>query len=351
MLDDDWHLPETEDWRVEDTATAGRGVFARANLTAGSHFLSTSPNLSPIAHVILRKYRREVCAACFLYNRGREWKLRKPDLGLAFCSTECLTIWTKAIKEDEVQARRVIEAHLQRQNKTPRGEENDVTAKSEDDTCTWEEAAEQGNRIVEARGRARPTKIDKRLVQSHIQEAVDPDIVHFLLSGSLARRDGSVNGSLLAIADNPNVYKTASRVDHIRAYLYLLAVLPLPRLPLVQADYCHELISRASHNAFSIRPISDGEQSGEFLGFGVWPEASFFNHSCQPNVRKERAGRCWRFWIDAGVSEGEELCITYLGGEEKELDVDQRRRRLHDEWGFTCTCKRCLTESHEAVDG
>lgn len=351
MLDDDWRLPESRDWRIEDTVAAGRGIFARVDLTAGSHLSSTSLGLSPIAHVVLRKYRREVCAACFLYDRGREWKMRKPDLGVSFCSTECLTKWTNATTEDEVQARQVVEAHLQRQSKTQRGEDNDVIANGADDNYTWEQAAEQGHQVVEARSKVRPTKDEKRLLQTHFEAAVDPDILHFLLCGSLARRDRSVQSSLLAIADNPTVYETASRSDHIRAYLLLLVIIPVSLLSLVEADYCHELISRASHNAFSIRPTSDGEQSGEFLGFGVWPEASFFNHSCQPNVRKERVGRQWRFWVDAGVNEGEELCITYLGGEEKELGVDQRRKRLHDEWRFTCVCERCLTESREAGGG
>lgn len=351
MLDDEWRLPESKDWKIEDTAAAGLGIFARIDLTSGSHLLSTSASLSPIAHVILRKYRREVCAVCFLYDRGCEWKTRKPDLGVSFCSTECLTKWTNATTEDEVQARQVVEAHLQRQSRTQRGEENDHMSNTADGDCTWGQAAEQARQVVEARSKDRPTKDEKRLLQTHFEAAVDPDILQFLLGGSLARRDRSVQSSLLAIADNPAVYETASRSDHIRAYLLLLAIVPVPLLPLVEADYCHQLISRASHNAFSIRPTSDGEQSGEFLGFGVWPEASFFNHSCQPNVRKERVGRQWRFWVDAGVNEVDELCITYLGGEEKELGVDQRRKRLHDEWGFTCMCKRCLTESREAGDG
>jgi SET and MYND domain-containing protein len=160
----------------------------------------------------------------------------------------------------------------------------------------------------------------------------------------MAETDPNRFDSLLALADNPSVYETASLPAHVEAYLHLQCLLPPALLPHSRADVSHELISRASHNAFSIRPSSDGEQSGEFLGYGVWPEASFFNHSCRPNLVKERNGRRWSFHTSRDISAGEELFITYLGGDERDLDVKGRRKRLRDEWGFICQCEGCEEE-------
>ena len=280
-----WRLPENETYELHETVEAGRGVFARRKLTAGTHILTTSPDLSPIAHVILRDYRKEACAWCFAYNRGREWKLRR--YGIAYCSEECYAHWIK-----------------QNQEKI---------------------------RVYEALQKAKPQLAKLTTWAAGRSNSADPDIANFILSDN-----GSE--SLMELVGNPDVFKSASLSDHVQAYHFLLTFMD------AQAERCQELISRASHNAFSIRPNNDGQQSGEFLGYGVWPEASFFNHSCRPNLRKERRGRLWLFWADEEVEEGEELCITYLGGDEKDLGVEERRRRLQDEWGFRCCCTRCIEE-------
>ena len=211
---------------------------------------------------------------------------------------------------------------------------------------TWNKAGKIGADIVNARSLAKPSKQGRRLLADHGDAKVDPDILNFLLSGCFmtAADSGVKVPSLLTLADNPSVYENASLEAHIGAYLHLLTLLPESLIPHLRADVCHQLISRASHNAFSIRPTSDGEQSGEFMGYGVWPEASFFNHSCQPNVSKERKGRLWSFYTSRDVEVGEELCITYLGGDEKDFDLRGRRARLLEEWGFLCRCRACREE-------
>ena len=91
----------------------------------------------------------------------------------------------------------------------------------------------------------------------------------------------------------------------------------------------------------------DEEPGSEILGFGLWPSASYWNHSCSPNVRKQRHGRAWRFWADRQVETNEELCISYLGGDEKQMSVGQRRERLKSWWGFDCACRKCEVEEKE----
>lgn len=345
MADADFHLPESTNFVLRDASGAGRGVFARKALPAGTHLLTTSLPLSPTAHVILRPYRREVCAFCFAYDRGREWKVRPPRTSLSFCKDECYEQWGERHGEEGLEAYVIFEAFVQKQSKQHDDTEmEDTFFDHAQAVARWGQATLTGEHLLAARKATRPSKEQKRLIRTHSEAKVDPDILSFLLSTALTARASQSTPALLALEENPRVYETASLEEHIKAYHLLLAILPLEVLPNVRSDLCHEYVSRASHNAFSIRPTADGNHSGEFLGYGVWPEACFFNHSCRPNVRKSRDGREWSFWASTDIQEGEELCITYLGGEEKDLDVEQRRDKLKTEWGFWCGCKRCIKE-------
>jgi SET and MYND domain-containing protein len=118
-------------------------------------------------------------------------------------------------------------------------------------------------------------------------------------------------------------------------------------LPSVTASVCRQTVARDSNNSFGIRSLED--DGCEYFGWGVWPEASFFNHSCQPNVGKRRVGREWQFWAARDIECGEELLISYLGGDEEDLDHVGRRDRLRV-WGFDCSCSRCA-ESVDCIDG
>ncbi|KAK5705280.1 Histone-lysine N-methyltransferase set-6 [Elasticomyces elasticus] len=91
--------------------------------------------------------------------------------------------------------------------------------------------------------------------------------------------------------------------------------------------------------------MRSGEDGEEYMGYAVYPSSSYFNHSCSPNVAKQRVGNAWRFWVIEDVRKGEQLCISYLGGDEKDLSVDERRARLAEVWGFVCECARCQSEA------
>lgn len=80
------------------------------------------------------------------------------------------------------------------------------------------------------------------------------------------------------------------------------------------------------------------------MGWAIYPTASYFNHSCRPNINKRRIGSAWEFTTAESLPEGEQCCISYLGGDEKELTVTERRQRLKEAWGFTCMCQRCQHE-------
>lgn len=163
-----------------------------------------------------------------------------------------------------------------------------------------------------------------------------------LLSGILVRsRDCDMWASILALWPNQKPYKSADDLgEHVRSLLHLVAVLPPSLLPYATPETCYNLATRDSMNSFGIRSLDD--DGAEFFGYGVWTSASYFNHSCSPNVEKKRDGRAWRFTAGRDVRKGEELCITYLSGEERALDTDSRRKLLRNSWGFECVCDKCV---------
>lgn len=93
-------------------------------------------------------------------------------------------------------------------------------------------------------------------------------------------------------------------------------------------------------NAFGIWSADVGDK--DFLGFGVYPSASFFNHSCEPNIMKKRIGNQLHFITLRDIQKNEELCIDY--GNYLNEKFEFRRRQLK-EWFFICGCTRCEREA------
>ena len=102
----------------------------------------------------------------------------------------------------------------------------------------------------------------------------------------------------------------------------------------------YPFLSRHLSNSFGIweLPISPDSEN---LGSAMYPSASYFNHSCDPNVMKVRQGRRVLFITEKYVEIEEELCISYG---HTERDVEERQKLLQDWWGFTCICPRCRRE-------
>ncbi|KAL0256272.1 Histone-lysine N-methyltransferase set-6 [Diplodia seriata] len=325
--------PVSSLFAVQETPSAGRAVFATSDIVKGTPLWIAD---TPSANVILREYRRELCAYCFTYNRGREWKIRDNSVGFAFCSVSCQQQWMDALGEEGVQAWKAVE----KLNKGCSREREMVDAISaiptEDDIkAAWSAASAATLLILAARtSNPPPNKPARRALATTIQALAVPDVLSMLLSGILARsRDPHTWTSVLALWPNNRPYKSANDLkEHVGSLLQLVAVLPPSLLPFATPETCYMLATRDSMNSFGIRSLDD--EGAEFFGYGVWTSASYFNHSCSPNVEKKRVGRAWHFTACRDVRKGEELCITYLSGEERALNTDARRKLLADSWGF-----------------
>lgn len=215
------------------------------------------------------------------------------------------------------------------------------------------------------RDRCQPeTKANLKGEKKAVQEAltlpvVDTDILFFILSGVLCQfmSASSLTPSAwdnLLMLNSSNPYPSLNTLYLVvNAYLQLLAILPLPLIhdTVLNRQSIESVLSRDIGNSFGIWSTSDSEEDPEMLGYGIWTLASFFNHSCAPNISKERQGRKWVFTAaplrgDSAIKSGTELSITYIRGEEDTLRVEDRRRKLQYGWGFVCQCSKCSTESN-----
>lgn len=334
-------------FEVRDTSKAGRAVFATQDIPAGT-LLWRADDLT--VSVLLREYRREVCGHCFEYDYGRDLSVRDQAVGFAFCSGECQTKWKQETGAVGVQAWTEVEKLVKKRSKEDNEMvETDLPRPNEEEIArAWEETRAQAELIRTARtagldghAGAPVTKQHRRAVQRALQQPIQPDVMSFCVGGVIARHNSPRKwDNLLSLAVDPTPYSNADNLAAFaRSYLHLLAVLPPPLLPLLTPESLRLLCSRDSHNSFGIRSLED--EGSEFFGYGCWPGASYFNHSCAPNVEKRRESRAWEFRAARDVGAGEEINITYLGGEERSMSREERMATLRRNWGFDCGCGRC----------
>jgi len=347
--------PTSHLFAIRDTEKRGRGIFASQKITQGTMLLATGP---PFASVIFEDYGKEVCAWCFGYDRGRSWGLRRlyGGMGVVFCDIQCQETWVSEISGVRAEAWEGLQGFVRRRKRKSsddgdRGKQ--VVGESEVEKC-WAEAECEAQRIRECRKNTEPTKRQRLILQSaqnsFMASLEDPYIIRYMFSGLFPSPS---HPEMQQVLDNltadPHPYKNPTTLNQaISAYLLLLATAPASLLPSIAQSSIRALHARSSHNAFSLRSLDEGGEDGdagsECFGYGLWPIASYWNHSCAPNVQKRRVGRTWSFWAARDVQVGEELCISYLGGDERVMGVDERREKLRAVWGFECECEKCGEE-------
>ncbi|KAF1930587.1 SET domain-containing protein [Didymella exigua CBS 183.55] len=350
--------PSTQDFEVRDTPTAGRAVFASRFLPEGT-LLWRSDDLT--LYVLLREYRREVCGQCFSYDYGRDLPIRDQGVGFAFCSTQCQDVWGIWNGSVGVDAWRAVEALVKKRSKEgdKMAEEGLQRPTSKAITKAWEEVEIQASLIrtlreveqstassssphaTEVIESVRITKQHRKALSKALQRKISPDVMAFIVSGIIWYHNNPQDWpKVLALADDQTPYHSADDLAaFVRSYLHLLAILPLPLLSYLSPEIVFLLSSRDSHNSFGIRSLED--DGSEFFGYGCWPAASYFNHSCGPNIEQKRVGRVWEFRAGRDIGEGGELNITYLSGEEWKTSREKRKGVLKKNWGFDCACPRC----------
>lgn len=85
-------------------------------------------------------------------------------------------------------------------------------------------------------------------------------------------------------------------------------------------------------------------ENGDCLGYGVYPRASYFNHSCWPNTTFYKNPSSKLPYMDFmtvwDIEEaGEEVCISYI---DISTGLMSRRQTLLEKYFFHCSCQRCV---------
>jgi SET and MYND domain-containing protein len=310
-----------------------------------------------------------VCANCFAYEAGRSLKFRHGKTNFSFCTTSCIDQWTIETPQLAIEAWSTIESFIKKRssrsglaisNQSIPNNGNDVVDDRWNKPSTveidkeWRSVEDTAQFIRQAR-KGSKAKAHVRALQSVLSIMPQSEALYFLLSGVMVHESLITNSCskeyhawqyIQTLTEDPTPYNSNFHLkEYVYGYLQLLALVPVSMLPSVTVSACRQIVARDSHNSFGIRSLED--DGSEFFGWGVWPEASFFNHSCQPNVAKRRVGRTWQFWAARDLECGEELLISYLGGDENDLNQTERRHRLRS-WGFDCSCSRCLAETDES---
>ncbi|KAG9564882.1 SET domain-containing protein, partial [Aureobasidium melanogenum] len=337
---------------VRETAESGRGVYATQFIPKGTLLFETA---EIAASVIYREYWKEVCSQCFLYDRGRNWRIRDAKAGLAFCSEECQKIW----KNDGVNNEEAAIA-IEGLGKTGQSNTSDPDEDPEhllprptvqEIDAAWATAEERAMKIRAARTSMKPSKPERRLLTQILATPPIRGVIAYQLPALLTVANSpSLWSDVLILESETMPYISPADLKfQITSYHHLLACAPLSLLDHITASNLRTLAAKSSHNVFNIwsQDLDEDTSGGsECLGYGLWTAASYWNHSCGPNIRKRREGRMWKFWADRDVEVGEALCISYLGGDEKHMTRSERREKLKEHWKFDCACARCQEEAN-----
>jgi hypothetical protein len=77
---------------------------------------------------------------------------------------------------------------------------------------------------------------------------------------------------------------------------------------------------------------------------GLWIRASYINHSCIPNAKKDFVGDLIIFRAIRRIVTGEEITHSY----DESSDYEARKTNIRRIWNFECRCQLCLVEGAES---
>ncbi|KAK6457823.1 uncharacterized protein RJT20DRAFT_125681 [Scheffersomyces xylosifermentans] len=354
-------------FNVKKTKYGGRGCFAISAIPKGTVLLTCN---KPISSTIIKPFRKEACTRCFSYCDGRilktkiQKKFGKEIVSLYFCSEECKEEFTNDdIDNLYADSLLEIERHYIAGLNKPEMELKEPSKTADLQSVIkqeWEEVA-----LWEKKIRAmKPTKRASQIFRISDSEYTEIKYVIGVLFHMYKCSKKQVSLPIKYINELDNNERNqlelqlfnilqSSEPEKVQKYPYLLysyiniyKFLVLTTLPplqdLVSSDLVRATIGRNLSNAFGIwSEASNPSEEKEFFGFGVYPSASYFNHSCGPNMIKKRTKNVLTFTTLQDIKPDQELCIDY--GNYINEKVEVRRREL-SEWFFDCGCDKCTVE-------
>ncbi|PPR02139.1 hypothetical protein CVT24_011389 [Panaeolus cyanescens] len=384
---------DTAFYSIEPTPYGGRGAFARHQIAKGQVILETT---GPYAGVIFRKFRREVCGACFAYafeSGKNKWSVRLVEeeavggAGLWFCSSECRDDWIservcngditwvldlyRALERLIDQMSKAGRKKVKAANSNPFHYLENVSADQITQSfleATWKQAEEL-------------SRYDAKHEWTEELNEFELDTVRYILDGlvrkvsehlsSTVKSDRSPHGTgtwedFAQLQDNELPFlisKPYLLSSHIKTYLFIRHLCPLLKRSkgscsesqtsiskiseyLETPTFVRMLLSRDPGNVFGIWDMAPEGEESEMLGWGAFTFASYFNHSCIPNIKKRRDKQKLIFYTLRDIQQGEEMCISYT---DETAPLKERRALLNRNWFFQCCCAKCHDEQNEVA--
>ncbi|KAF9774235.1 hypothetical protein IL306_007805 [Fusarium sp. DS 682] len=110
--------------------------------------------------------------------------------------------------------------------------------------------------------------------------------------------------------------------------------------PVIDTFQVHDIIQRS---AFGLGQQSEDEDVSN-ASTGLWVRASYINHSCVPNAKKDFVGDLIIFRATRKIAPGEEITHSY----DVSSDYEERKANIQRTWDFECRCQLCVIEGAES---
>lgn len=361
-------------FRIDQTKYGGRGAFANTSqegkIPQGTVVLRVP---RPISSSIQREFRKEVCQHCFAYFNGKSLKTRltvsriSKNTSLYFCSSSCLAAFEEYDNEGLLAALLLeIEKHYSSETT-----EYDAAETNSNLADTWEQLHEWNTNLAKMKPGKRIAqapvitddeyadlkytattvyalyKYQRRNANTDIKDdmgIISPKRSHHYILEMTENEHMQLELEIFETLQS-NITEKTERYPYLSTvygniYKFLRIYAPKQLQIFITTESISGIIGRHLSNAFGVWCKEEG--INEYFGFAVYPLASFFNHSCIPNLKRIRNGREIQFITTREISDPqEELCINY--GNSLQEGVEARQLLLRD-WFFECACARCVDE-------
>lgn len=366
---------------VKPTKYGGRGCFANTDLVQGTIVHRCT---SPLSSTIARPFKKQVCSLCFKFSDGKTFKFkltsRKHKLtsvspsALYFCSQSCMDkfialdvndLYLESLLNIERLFHKVLKHQCQVDLENEEQRETEIVLKLENDlkqTNDIESFVSQKWQEVEMNCQLQLSKLKTKQRKNfddfipRINENEYLDIKYIL--GILFQMYKYENNTL-------SIESFSSYELQIFPYLQSNDIEKISKYPSVLHSYTNKIyqflkfstceslqsyvtpsiirsiIGKTLANVYGIWSIDEINGNEEFCGYSLFPSASFFNHSCHPNVIKIKNQGDFIYKLLRNVEKDEELCINY--GVYINDDLETRQQFLK-QWFFDCLCQRCIEE-------
>ncbi|KAM0239589.1 hypothetical protein ACHAP5_008237 [Fusarium lateritium] len=110
--------------------------------------------------------------------------------------------------------------------------------------------------------------------------------------------------------------------------------------PIIDTFQIHDIVQR---NAFGPGQQTEDEDISN-ASTGLWIRASYINHSCISNSKKDFIGDLVIFRATRRIAAGEEITHSY----DESSDYEARKAAIQRSWDFECRCQLCVVEEAES---